>query len=172
MNSILIKLKALYTEFLLWRLSKEFIREATSNINISLAIDLPTIIHEDKEQKYFNGMSLLKQRLREELTGKSLVEQHSIMEKIGDNIFNYAYEATESKEKLTEILKSTQIFKGKDIKTEEDHKKMLDKRIESMYNVQKKKLERKLLREARQAYNSGNLTLHKTLMDEWKHTYG
>lgn len=88
-----------------------------------------------------------------------------------DNMFGLANEETEEQKKVRELRESMYVFKGKDLKTEEDKEKMLDKRIQMYYDLQNKREQRKLSSAIRRAKQANDQELYDKLLEEWNGKY-
>ena len=63
------KIKEFFLELKIKRIEAELWDEASSNIDMNTAYDPISIVQEDREQKYFNGLALMKKKIREQTQG-------------------------------------------------------------------------------------------------------
>jgi hypothetical protein len=160
-------------------LTKDLKKEVDQNINVWYNSDrVEDSLHEHEVQKkYYNGLTLMKARLKDK-AANSPVEEILTQYKGSEDFYTQedllalAKDSTEFAEELTKLRASIVIYEGSDIKSDEDKEKMINDRINHYLDLQKHKLERELLRKARQAYKQGNLELHNSLMNEWSKKYG
>lgn len=158
---------------------KQFDKEVDENINMYYHRDSVSEIQEDQDvqQKYYNGMALLKSELRK-LTANGEAER--VMERfkggkdfyVGKDLLSLAKSQSREKKQLADGLSQVFVYQGADVKNAQDEAKMIDKRIGHYGKLQKSKEERALLRQIRTAYAEGKTVLHEALMQEWKDKYG
>lgn len=160
-------------------LEKEFNKEVDENVNMYYHRDSVSEIQEDQDvqQKYYNGMALLKRRLRQQLTSNDPLK---VMERfkgnkdfyVGGDLLALAKGESKEREQLAKGLNQVFVYQGADVKNSADTAKMIDKRINHYSTLQNKTEERELLRKVKKAYREGNMELHGTLMKEWEKKYG
>lgn len=153
-------------------LYKEFNKEVDENTNRWSNRDTHSEVQEDQdiEQKYYNGISLLKSRLLKEIANN---DPHQILERYKDNdLLVLAKSNNREREQLATGLTKTLIYSGTDVKTDQDKSKMIDKRIQDYNKLQNKTEERELTRKIRAASTVGDMVLYDSLMKEWKTRYG
>jgi len=177
----ILKLKNLWSKFKLFlalrKTEKEFNKEVDENINLRYSKSDVELLQEETQQKYYNGIALMKSRLRDQIKNsdpKSVMNQFKGEDNfyINGDLLSLATDEDEQRKKLRQMKESIYVYDDQDIKTEEDKKKMIDQRIGHYQKLHDAKIKRDLLRKARQAYNAGNLDLHKQLMEEWTNKYG
>ncbi len=173
MTKLLLKLKTkieLASYWInIWWLELQFEQEVKSNINFNTTFDPVNAVEADVERKIDNGIAIMKHAARKAAqSGNQTLDQ--ALRQV-DDMFGLAREETEEQRKVREIRESIYVFKGQDVKTEEDQKKMLDKRIEMYYDLQNKKLQRQLSSAIRKAKQEGNEELHNKLLEEWNGKY-
>jgi hypothetical protein len=174
-TKLLKKIKDIYVEYLLNRqLNKALAASGTQDNRLdAFSLDFKRAVHsdsstilEEKEVKYLNGIKLLKQRVLNSANGDidSFLRNNSEM---------LTFSEIDDPEMLEVIRSRLKVIahNGKDIKTDQDKKDMIDRRINIMYNVQRDKLKRKLAREIREASRSGNKDLEKKLIEEYNVKY-
>lgn len=153
-----------------WWLEIQFDQEVNSNINMNTAYDPIRIVEEDVEKKVFNGIAVMKHAARKAAESGNITLDEALRQV--DNMFGLAREETEESRKVREIKESIYVFKGQDIKTDDDQKKMIDKRIKMYEDLQNKKVQRQLSSAIRKAKQEGNTELHSQLLEEWNNKYG
>lgn len=154
----------------IWWLTRQFDKEAKENIEHWFQPRPNISVKEvDKELKYATAIAILKENIRKQALHSSLEE---VLKKNGDKLLELAYNKNSDVEDMRAIFESVYIYSGQDIKTDEDRKKMIDRRIADYMELRKAKAGRELLRKARAAYKAGDLTTHNNYMEEWKNKYG
>lgn len=153
-----------------WWLEIQFEQEVKSNINFNTTFDPIHAVEADVERKMDNGIAIMKHAARKAAETGNVSLDEALRQV--DDMFGLAREETEEARKVREIRESIYVFKGKDVKSEEDQKKMVDKRIEMYYDLQNKKLQRQLSSAIRKAKQTGNEELHSKLLEEWNVKYG
>lgn len=158
---------------------KEFNKEVDENINMWSNKDPVAEVQQDREieQKYYNGMALLKSRLRSQLQGG---DARSVMSRyhgdkdfyLGGDLLSLAKSDNHQREQLSKVLSSSLVYSGADVKTSADEAKMIDKRINHYSDLQNKTEERKLLRAIKEAYKNGDTETHASLTKQWETQYG
>jgi hypothetical protein len=117
-----------------------------------------------------NGIAVMKHAARKAAeTGNVSLDE--ALRKV-DDMFGLAREETEEQRKVREIRESIYIYKGQDVKNDEDQKKMIDKRIQMYEDLQNKKQQRQLSSAIRKAKQEGNEELHTQLLEEYNVKYG
>jgi len=150
---------------------REFNKEVDSNIEIKLDFDSVKTLEQDREQKYHNGISLMKYNIKNTAKSDTALEYDRILKQT-DDMFTLAKEESAEQIKLRELKESIYVYKGSDIKSDQDHEKMLDKRIKMYQDLHSKKLERQLMRDIRKAKKENSLELYEKLLGEYKIKYG
>jgi hypothetical protein len=153
-----------------WWLELQFEQEVKSNIRFNTAYDPIHIVEADVERKMDNGIAVMKHAARKAAeTGNVSLDE--ALRKV-DDMFGLAREETEEQRKVREIRESIYIYKGQDVKNDEDQKKMIDKRIQMYEDLQNKKQQRQLSSAIRKAKQEGNEELHTQLLEEYNVKYG
>ena len=169
----MIKLLRKLLDWWEWKILERTInKEIDSNINRKFHKDQHTTIiqDEDIQQKYNNGMTLLKQRVKDLAKDCTLEE---LLDKLkGEDLLDFAKDEDEYKKQHSEDKALFFVHKHSDNKSEQEITERIASRIADYYKLHLKIVERELLREARRAYQSGNFILHETLTKQWKEKYG
>ncbi len=153
-----------------WWLEIQFEQEVKSNINFNTAFDSVHAVEADVERKMDNGIAIMKHAARKVAeTGNVSLDQ--ALRQV-DDMFGLAREESDEQRKVRQIRESIYVYKGQDVKDEEDQKKMIDKRIQMYHDLQNKKLQRQLSSAIRKAKQEGNEELHTQLLQEWNNKYG
>lgn len=186
--------KSLYRKFNLWLINRRLAREIENSLNStgtsntlgrgSLGLDSGVdtldpynVVQDEKQHKYAQGLSTIREALLEQTKdGSSL---HQVLSKYqgkqefytNPDLLTLAQNSSEAEKSLMNTRRSIIAGNGADIKSEKDKEKMIDKRIQSMYNVQKDKLKRELLKEIRQAKLNNNFRLTCKLEKEFYEKY-
>lgn len=149
-------------------------KELDSNINIWFNEDIHRLQQEDVLKLYSNGLSLVQDRLEQQLGFKSAIN-YQLREylKINKDLDILLLSRDESKDAkiLRETLESIISYKDKDCKTQKEIDEMFDKKINNYNDYLKQKKLRELLRGIRKARAAGELHLLRQLTDEYKELY-
>ena len=116
------------------------------------------------------GGNLVKAKALDNRVGCSLLIE--LLKEIEDMVTLAEREANDPKAQFVNFLKSNLDLSNSDIKTVTDRAKMVNKRINDMYELQADKLKRQLLRNIRKAEQEGNEDLAAKLKTEFKEKYG
>jgi len=119
----------------------------------------------ETQRKYYNGLTLLKRRVRSMAVDGNLGQAMSGL----DDLIPLA--ASEEADDMRAAMKSVVVAKGQDIKTEEDKTRMIDTRINHYTTLHAQKLKRELSAKIRKAKYE-NKAEHERLMKEWNKLYG
>ena len=146
------------------KLSKELRIEVDSNIDRYTSADGISVLEQETQHKYANGMGNMKRQLRSRLaSGANIGKDEDILE----------LARIESQKDLSlRQLRESYIVGIRDDKFEEQRDKIIDKRIGMYYDLQKKREQRDLGTAIRAAKASNDVELHKQLVTEWKNKYG
>jgi hypothetical protein len=127
---------------------KEFDKEVDENINMHYHRDTTSEIQEDQDvqQKYYNGITLMKRRIRDRVGGDFSSFGAAFG---GQDLLALAKSESLAKKQLAEGLKQAFVYEGQDIKTPQDTTKMIDNRISDYTHLQKDKEKRELIRKLR-----------------------
>jgi len=159
----------------LWRKAlKDFDKEVIQNVNMWGRSDPISHVQDDEaaKQKLYNGLTLMKRRLKQSMNGFDPTLYLAKYYSNEADLLALAKDEDSSKKALRETKEAAFVYKGTDLKTENDKLNMVDERI-SHYNKLQKNIEsRALLRQARTAYNNGNLDEQQKLLKEWNSRYG
>lgn len=119
-----------------------------------------------------DGVKEIKDKVNSLIATKTKEEYNKILKEI-DNIISLAErQANDPKSQFVNFLKSNVDFSNKDIKNTTDRAKMVNKRINDMYELQEDKLKRQLIREIRKANQEGDKIKLSQLQMEFKEKYG
>jgi hypothetical protein len=146
------------------KLSKDLRKEIDSNIDMYTSADAVSILEQETQHKYANGMGNMKRQLRSRLASGANIGN-------GEDILELA-RIESDKELSLRQLRESYIVGTKDDKFAEQREKIIDKRIAMYYDLQKKREQRDLGTAIRSAKSSNNTELHKQLVEEWKNKYG
>lgn len=149
-------------------LAKAFDKEVDENTDLWFNRSIPELLHEERLEKYHQGLLYVKEEIKKKANG----DFHSYLTSVGDKVLELARHETPEQEADRKLKESIYIYNGQDVKTSEDTKKMVDKRIEHYYKLQRTTEARAKLRECRKAFKEGNLELHAKLKKEIEDTYG
>lgn len=160
-------IKSWWTMFFL---EKEMNKEIDQNVNMYYHRPSTEAVQDDEtvQQKYFNGITLMKRRLKEKMAG---VDPHTYLSSNPVDLLALAKDEDAQRKALREVREAAYVFSGMDVKTEADKTKMVDERIGHYYKLQRDKEERSLLRQIRAAYGTAP-DVHRTLLEEWEKKYG
>lgn len=187
-------LKNLYRRFQMWLINRRLakaIEDSFAGTGVSNTIgggalgldqrvnhtDSIQIVQDETQRKYAQGMAYLKESVLEQTKdGTSL---HEVLSRyqgkegfyLNPDLLSLARRENDSEKMLRETRTSIVAGYGADIKSEEDKKKMIDKRIQIMYNLQKDKLKRDLLKQIRAAKNDNDDKLVSQLEREFYEKY-
>lgn len=149
----------LYFEFLLWldrRQSKQYLN----------AKEVAQIIRE--YSLLGEGVKELKFKINSLTKSKDSVEYNNVLSEIEDLISLTKAPEDSPKSAMAKVLRDIAVKKGdRDINSVTDHAKMIEKRIQDMYELQEHKVQRNLLRQIRKAKQEGNTKLVEELEKEW-----
>lgn len=149
-------------------LERKFNKEVTENINLYFNnSEIYHLVQEDVEKKYHNGLLLVKRKIKEKVDEGYTYEE--VLKMLGDSLIALA---NQEKDQKIELLKNIYIYESRDIKSEEDKIKMIDKRIADYKQLHKHVEKRKLARDLRAAERAGDTKLVDQLTKEWKQKYG
>ena len=154
------------------QLSKEFNKEVDENVNMWHHTDSMAEVQDDEaiQQKYHNGITLMKKRLNSMRNGQDA--NGFLSKNFGEDgrfdLLALAKDEDANRKALRQVRESAYVYQGADIKTEEDKTKMIDTRI-GHYKALHKDIEiRQVLKEARAAWAAGDIELHKQLLAKWE----
>lgn len=156
----------LYFEFLLW-LDRVNSRQETRYLTpkeVAQIVRQYSLLGEGVKEVKHKVNSLIASRTKE--------EYDTVLKEIEDMVTLAERKSDDPKAQFSNFLKSKMDFSNSDIKTVTDRAKMVDKRINDMYELQKDKLKRQKLRDIRQAQKEGNVELAKQLKQEFEEDYG
>lgn len=156
----------LYFRFLLWRdehNERNKIRYLTPK-EMAQVIRQYSILGE--------GVKEMKSKVNTLVQSKNKDEYDKVLKEIEDMVTLAEREANDPKAQFVNFLKSNMDLSNSDIKTVTDRAKMVNKRINDMYELQADKLKRQLLRNIRKAEQEGNEDLAAKLKTEFKEKYG
>jgi hypothetical protein len=156
----------LYFEFLLW------VDRRTDKPSTYLTPkEMATIVRESSQ--ITEGIVLMKQKVNQLVRSKSKDEYQKLLVEIED-LVPYSEKDTESdRAKFAYILRQMYVKKGdKDIVTTTDKAKMVDQRIQDMYELHDHIAKRSLLRAIRSARNQGDANQATKLEQEFLIKYG
>jgi hypothetical protein len=157
------RLGGLYFDFLLWK-------DRTYNSTQYLTPgEIQQIIKQCNQIS--EGVEILKRKINNLVTSKSKEEYERVLGEIEDLIPYAARELDPEKEKLMQLLQKA-FKKNIDIVTATDRAKMIDKRINDMYELQRHIEQRNLLRTIRKLRSENNIKEAEKLEEEWKNKYG
>lgn len=147
--------------FLVMRaLDKDLNKEMQSNADANTNTEQ---VDEETSRKYNNGITAAVEKFQDLVNS---VGQEAAQ---GTDVVSLA---TQESNKTLELQKEILIYKDKDINTEEDKTKMIDKRISIMYDLQNIKEKRNLYRQIRKARITKDVTAYNTLKAEFSKKYG
>jgi hypothetical protein len=148
-------------------LTKEFHKEVDQNVNMWSNRDSITEVQEDQaiQQKYYNGVTLMKRRIKERI---GTLSPHEYLSKNSVDLLTLAKDEDANRKALREVKESVYVYSGADVKTDMDKSKMIDKRISHYGELQKDKIARNTIKAAKKAWSEGNVELHKQLLKEWE----
>lgn len=162
-NSIYYWFYGKYLELLLW-LDKKYPKNTFSSTNLT------QIIISSQQLKYTRGMELVKNKINSLVSFKNKKEYERVLKGVEDLVV--LAEDNAERGKMLESLKLTMDLSSKDIKTDLDKAKMIEKRIEDYRKLQNFKVKKELLKRIRKAKQENDLELVQQLELEWKLTYG
>jgi hypothetical protein len=118
------------------------------------------------------GVKEMKSKVNTLIQSKNKDEYDRVLKEIEDMVTLAEREANDPKSQFVHFLKSGMDLSNSDIKSVTDRAKMVDKRINHMYELQSDKVKRQLLRDIRKAEQDGNEELVVKLKTEFKDKYG
>lgn len=148
------------TKLVLRSLDKQLNKEIETNVNMHEAnVEIQS---ETTSRKYENGLTLAKSKIRKKIkeSGEAAARGLDLTELSSNPL-----------DDSTRLRRDIYINKVKDIKSPEDHAKMIDKRINAMYSLQNNIEKRTLSRQIRKAKATGNTEKYNRLMAEWEKKY-
>jgi ribosomal protein L17 len=118
------------------------------------------------------GVKEVKHKVHALVQSRTKEEYEKTLSEIQDMVTLAERDANAPQSQVTSFLKSNMDFSNSDIKSTTDRAKMVEKRINDMYELQEDKLKRTALRQIRQANKEGNTELANKLQEEWMKKYG
>lgn len=156
-------------------LEKKVNKDIDQNVNMWFNRPIEQIAEHDTDvqQKYYNGITLLKRRVKE-LGGAEALSKFKGDEDfyVGNDLLALATDEDSQRKSLRQLKESAYVYNGADVKSEKDKEDMIADRIGHYTELQKAKTSRELLRQAREAYNKGDSETHQQLMKDWNRQYG
>lgn len=123
------------------------------------------------------GVTEMKLKVNSLVRSKNKEEYHKTLSQI-ENLIDFSKRDPNSAEgKFAEILKQTIVRKNKlgheqDVITATDRAKMIDKKIQQVYELQEHVVKRNMLRQIRKLRTEGKLEEADKLFKEWADKYG
>lgn len=154
----------LYLRFLLW-IDSIKLKKRKKNYNIT---NNPVVLRDSLKIKYDESVGLIKKKIKE-LSESNTKED---LEKTLSNLDDLVKFAEKEQNEMIENLKEVYVYKEKDIKTDTDKAKMLEKRINHYEQLKKGKEKRELNKAIRLATRKGDTGRVEKLTQEWKVKYG
>ena len=171
LNNILNKfygsfLGGFYLEILLW-----IDKRSSKNDKYLTPNQISQIIRESN--KLAEGTLAIKNKVNSLLSSRNKEEYQIRLSEITDLLPLSTYDdVNSSRAKYVDFLKSYAVRHGTDVTTVTDRAKMVEKRIEDMYELQDHIVKRNLLRDLRKARVNNNIELAESLQKEYKEKYG
>lgn len=157
----------LYFEFLLWKDR----RNSRSELRYLSPKEVSQIIRQYSLMA--EGVKEVKKKVNELVSTKSANEYNKVLSEIEDMVQLAERDPESPQAKFASVLRQMGDYKKvKDIESVTDRAKMIDKRIQDMYELQAHVERRTLLREIRKAKKNGNIEQVTKLEQEWKQKYG
>jgi hypothetical protein len=159
-------LGGLYFEVLLW-IDRKFDKPS----RYLTPREMATIVRESSQ--ITEGIVMMKQKVNQLVRAKSKDEYQKLLVEIED-LVPFSEKDTESdRAKFAYILRDMYVKKGnKDVVTSTDKAKMIDQRIQDMYQLHDHIAKRSLLRAIRSARNENNMEQATKLEQEYLIKYG
>jgi hypothetical protein len=154
----------LYFEYLLWQDRKNSIEEFST--------DLSTIEINITKENYEKALKKIKTKVNEKLIRCATTEEAEKLMIELNELLQYATKTQDvEKIKMIETMKLAYVYRDKDIRTDTDKAKMIEKRIGHFKELHCHIEKRKLLRKIRKAEKEKNLELLSKLKEEWAIKY-
>lgn len=135
-------------------------------------IELNNIVINIQKIAYREGIGNIKNHVNSIIKAKTPEEYNRVLTEIGD-LMEYAKAPGTELDILKKNLYNLHIKTGgKDIKSNKDKAKMINKRIEDFNELKSHKKKRQLLRDIRQAKVNGDTDLHEKLQKQWREYNG
>lgn len=158
-------LGGLFFEFLLWVDSKKAPKQFLTYKEVAQVIREYSLVSE--------GMNRVKRKVNQLIVSKSADEYNKILSDIEDMLDLAEDDTNSEKAILVNALRQVSVKKGnKDITTLTERAKMVDQRINDMYELQNHVAKRQLLREIRRLRTEGNNEKADELKKEYDTKYG
>ena len=135
----------LYFDFLLWLDRIKFKRD---NKKYYINPATKNIVLEAQKLKMMQGISTIKRKVNTLIKSKTKEEYEANLEELKD-LTALADDANPELKKMKEALYEVWVFKGKDIKTNTDKAKMVDRRIQHYKELHEHKRKREEIRKKR-----------------------
>lgn len=134
------------------------------------------IVQDQKQYKYVQGMTYLKEAINKQIRGNDPEKVLSGYkgEKnfyLGNDLLALATRENDSERKLRKVRTSIVAGNVADVKSAKDKDRMIESRIRDMYGVQESKIQKKLMKEIRQAKNNNDFVRAKVLEEEFNDKY-
>lgn len=153
------RLGSLYLEFLLWldrRKDRKSVKYMSPNQTAQVV---------RKVEKISMGVRQIKKKVTAAGLGNSLYKDADLIK--------YAqYEDETDQAALAQTLRELHVKKDKDISTATERARMIDDRIQDMYQLQDHKVKRNMLRNIRQLRQAGDIDQALKLEEEFQTKYG
>lgn len=156
-----------YLELLLWLDEVN----STDDIRYLTPKEMAQIIRESS--KISEGTVLMKQNINKLVASKDKNEYHKVLSEI-DELIQFAQGDDKSVQgHFAAIARQMYVKKGsQDIVTATDRAKMIDQRIQDMYELQEQRARQGMWRQIRKLRTEGKLIEADKLQEEWMKKYG
>lgn len=156
----------LYFRFLLWKDEQE----QKNSIRYLTPKEMAQVIRQ--YSILGEGVKEMKIKVNSLICSKNKEEYDKVLKQIEDMVTLAERDNNDPKAQFANFLRSKMDLSNSDIKTTTDRAKMVNKRINDMYELQDDKLKRKLLRDIRKAEQSNDEKLVEELKTKFKEKYG
>lgn len=148
---------------------REFDKEVESEISYYMPARHNVVMNQQQRQMQ-EGLAQLKSAINKAVVGRTADEYDKVLGNI-DDLMSLAQDESQEQKVLRKIKQNMYVFKGKDIKTRKDKKKMVETRINHYHELHGHIERRNLMRQIRAANNAGDTELAQKLEEEFHGRY-
>lgn len=152
--------KDLWWRFLLWRATRKVDRDLDKIFDTSINGGSAEYKEDHNQRQIYEGVRMIKSGIARNGYSSAFMKGRDLLDL-----------AKSEKNDTVELMKGVIVASKQDVKTEDDKVKMIDKRINHYYELQKYNEEKALIREIKKAKKIGDISTHDKLMNEWREKY-